>query len=86
VLDRARPAFEKAPVDMLAQVLYAIKQLTYIDVKAATGSVEGPTINLQTLASRDLIEIDRDLGICAVPLYDFSEADWLVPTVYAIRT
>jgi hypothetical protein len=74
----AAKAFEMVPLDILSQVLYIIKQLTYLDISMAPTAVGNAFqhVNLDSLAHQDLMQSDREVGICPLPLYSFSETDW----------
>jgi hypothetical protein len=72
-------AFEVVPLDILSQILYIIRQLTYVDIKMVATEAGERTldyIDLATLATQDLMTSDREVGVCPLPLYTFKDADW----------
>jgi hypothetical protein len=71
--------FNMVPLDILSQILFVIRQLTYIDVQMAvtdTGGQQLQHLDLTSLATRDLMKPDRDAGVCPLPLYMFTDEDW----------
>jgi hypothetical protein len=81
VLHMAKRPFDQVPLSLLPQFLNAFRQLTLIDwqnIQDATDKtkIQDVVIDLRTLAQTDLLDADRGLGICAVPLYAFQETDW----------
>jgi hypothetical protein len=70
-------AFQIVPLDILSQVLYSIRQLTYVDVQMAVNAVTGQQelqhFDVSGLASQDLMRLDREVGVCPLPLYTHSQ-------------
>jgi hypothetical protein len=73
-----KPLFETASKIRLpfsVQVMDVVEQLTSLDWKSSTLSMEGFLITLFSMTTLDSTSADRRLGICPIPLYEFSEAD-----------
>ena len=72
--------FEMVSLNILSQILYVIKQLTYIDLEMASTEIgrQIKHVNLDRLARQDLMQVDREVGVCPLPLYSFSETDWQI--------
>ncbi len=62
------------------QILAAIQELALLDWQAIRESFgqdpPSPIIPLTNLLTRDSMAIDRQNGICPLPLYEFTENDW----------
>ena len=72
-------AFSIVPLDILSQIFFVIRQLTFIDVQMAitdTGEQQFQHLDLANLAKRDLMKPDREVGVCPLPLYTFTDEDW----------
>lgn len=79
ILAAGKLAYENVPLDMLAQVLNVVKQFTLIEVqKAVETTPDNLVLNFSKLASSDLNELDRELGVCAIPIYQFGDEDWKI--------
>jgi hypothetical protein len=79
-------SFEAAPLNVTSQILEIMQQLGKIRVEtideiSQASSTENPVstkklvLHLERLMSTDPTEDDRQLGICAVPLYGFSPSE-----------
>lgn len=72
--------FDIVPLDIISQILYTIKQLSYIQIAtiadAAGRTVFSGNLDLSNLAAQDLTQLDREVGVCPLPLYAFGEEDW----------
>jgi hypothetical protein len=67
------------PLDILSQIMFVIRQLTYIDVQMAItdiGEQQLQHLDLANLATRGLMKPDREVGVCPLPLYTFTDEDW----------
>jgi hypothetical protein len=51
------------------QIINAIKQLSLLDFYIIDDKVS--TVGLRDLAQYDVLELDRQFGVCGLPLYDF---------------
>ncbi|MDE2230230.1 MAG: hypothetical protein KGL11_14475 [Alphaproteobacteria bacterium] len=72
-------AFKNAPLDVLSQIHYALRQLTLHDVlKSALGFTrpDSQPLDLVKLCTVDPMAADREMGVCALPLFDLQESDW----------
>lgn len=80
VLSSAVKSFDLVPLDILSQVLYIIKQLTYLELEKIANTagevVFSGDVDLSNLAAQDLTQVDREVGVCPLPLYAFEEDDW----------
>lgn len=77
-------AFQFASLNLVASWMEVIKQLSFIELETISEKSpdekpkvynilsKGQTIRLGKLIALDPVEIDRQLGICSVPLYDLS--------------
>jgi hypothetical protein len=76
-----KPLFEtatKVHLPFSVQVMDIVEQITNLDWKStflANPSVEGFLGTLLSTVSLDSSEADRRLGICPIPLYEFSETE-----------
>lgn len=80
-LDPILRGFKYADLNVLAQILQAIQQLATIEVVHEKSDVDGKTsstvsLRLDSLTNYDPIQKDREVGICPVPLYEFSEDEY----------
>jgi hypothetical protein len=66
-----------ATLNWVAQVMQVVQQLSMIDIEidGGQGSNSGGMIRFEKLANLDPIELDRHLGVCPIPLYEFDPAD-----------
>ncbi len=71
--------FEWATVDLVAAWQDVIMQLSHLAIEppSANSGLKAivPSIRLGPLVALDPAEVDRQLGNCVVPLYDFTESD-----------
>lgn len=75
---RMAAAFKAASPHVVSQIVQVIQQLALIDynvagVKKEKGHSEPAPFGLARLVDADLTERDRELGVCALPLYDLTE-------------
>jgi hypothetical protein len=77
-----KPLFEtatKVRLPFSVQVMDIVEQVTNLDWKSsflATPTLEGFLGTLLSMKTLDSAAADRRLGICPIPLYEFSEADY----------
>jgi hypothetical protein len=77
-----KPLFEtasKVQLPVSVQVMDIVEQVTNLDWQSsflATPTLEAFVSTLLSITSLDSAAADRRLGICPIPLYDFSEADY----------
>jgi hypothetical protein len=72
-----------ASLNILATVKEMIQQLALVEIETKPSQrqdeLEGPTVmptlHLSRLMALDPVEVDRRMGVCSVPLYDFSPAE-----------
>jgi hypothetical protein len=73
-------AFEKTPLPAVTQIMDIVQQISNLDwaasMSAISGGMKDASIPLARLRHIDNLETDRKNGICALPLYEFSENDW----------
>jgi hypothetical protein len=73
-------SFQHLSLPPLNQILAAVQQAAMLDWSgignALKGSPEDIVIPLAGLLQIDSMAVDRAHGICPIPLYEFSEADW----------
>jgi hypothetical protein len=74
-------AWRNAALPTFTQIMDAINQLSYVDwrtvgEKIQANSQETGIIDISLLGEIDNTKIDREHGICPIPLYEFEEADW----------
>lgn len=82
IFEPAGRALRVAPISVLSQIVQMIQQLAMIDFSPATipsdttpdGTAKELLLNFERLATADPTRADRDLGICPLPLFEFSEA------------
>lgn len=64
----------------ITQMLSFLQQCSRLDwrqiISALTPNSEDQYISLDRVLRLDTMEIDRQFGVCPIPLYEFSEADW----------
>jgi hypothetical protein len=72
--------FQKITLPIVNQILAAIQELALLDWQAIAESYKqspaSPIIPLTNLLTRDSMAVDRQHGICPLPLYEFTEKDW----------
>ncbi|MGA7383347.1 MAG: hypothetical protein WBW81_01205 [Methylocella sp.] len=72
--------FQKITLPIVNQILAGIQQLALLDWQAIAESYKqsptSPIIPLTNLLTRDSMAVDRQHGICPLPLYEFTENDW----------
>lgn len=79
-------AIDYASVDIVAAFQDAIRQLSHLQLEPPTltsgpttatdaAGAQIPTLKLGPLLALDPAEIDRQMGVCSVPLYEFSDAE-----------
>jgi hypothetical protein len=73
--------FKKLPMPAISQLISVVQQLIYFDwsqiwhgdIRTETG-----VVSLGPLAKLDNLTIDREFGVCPIPLYELKEPDWNV--------
>jgi hypothetical protein len=64
----------------LTQITGVIQRLGYLDwtqvLEATNVGTDSPKLSFAKLREMDNMAIDRQHGICALPLYELSENDW----------
>lgn len=83
-LQPIKSAFQSSAVDTVALIIEAIRQLALVDYKTlsvgplgADGKPSGDLqMNLEALAGTDPTKVDRDLGVCPIPLFAFAESEF----------
>ncbi|TAJ84624.1 hypothetical protein [Reyranella sp.] len=72
-------ALAHAPIPALVQLTDVLQQARFLDwnrIITAFKDTVGTPVSLEALRRFDTIEVDRQHGVCAVPLYEFEENDW----------
>jgi hypothetical protein len=76
-------AFKNAKLDRLNQILSAVQQITFLDWEDIHHSVargkppgENLVISLKNLLTHDTMAVDRNSGVCPIPLYELTGEDW----------
>jgi hypothetical protein len=69
-----------ASLNLVAVWKDVIQQLSLIEIEPhpralPDGKTVAPTLHLRKLVALDPAEVDRSLGVCSLPLYEFSESD-----------
>ncbi|MGO9944420.1 MAG: hypothetical protein ACLPIC_16880 [Rhodoblastus sp.] len=71
---------KNAAVPILPQILSVISQAAYIDWKSLFDSLntedDNKIFSLAPLINLDIMGMDREHGICPIPLYEFGGDDW----------
>ncbi len=78
---KMKQADEIVSIPAVNQIIAVIRQLAAFDWMGTLEKVSkrknaNPTIALNVFRGSDLMVEDRTLGLCAVPLYEWSETDW----------
>jgi hypothetical protein len=72
--------FQQISLPPLTQIMGVIQQFGYLDwkqvVEAADVGTNAPKLSFAKLREMDNMAIDREHGICPLPLYELSENDW----------
>jgi hypothetical protein len=72
--------FQNITLPIVNQILAAIHQLALLDWQAIMEGFKqdppSPIIPLTNLLTMDSMAVDRQHGICPLPLYEFTENDW----------
>lgn len=80
IIDPIASSFKHLNLPPLNQVLAAVQQAALLDWsvigEALKDKPESVIIPLAGLLTVDSMAVDRDHGVCPIPLYEFSEADW----------
>ena len=75
------------PMGLITQIVQALQQIAHLDLRSAGGGIgishflkdisekNLPIVGLERLAAHDALTLDRELGICGIPLYKLSEED-----------
>ncbi|WP_315825837.1 MULTISPECIES: hypothetical protein [unclassified Bradyrhizobium] len=80
VVQPAVLAFKHVTLPTLNQIMDVIQQAANLDwsgiFENLTNGNDDPTISFERLLQIDNTAIDREYGVCPVPLYEFSPVDW----------
>lgn len=80
LLDPIAASFKHLNLPPLNQILAAVQQMAMLDWKEIENQVKtnpaGIVVPLANLLTTDSAAIDRQHGICPLPLYEFTEGDW----------
>ncbi len=72
--------FENVSIPALSQIIDIIQQFSYLDwpkmLEEVSKNPANFMISINRLMNIDSLAIDRDHGVCPLPLYEFTEADW----------
>jgi hypothetical protein len=73
-------AFKNVALPAFSQIVDVLQQLSLLDWDGITAAVQqdgdAPILSLVKLFEIDNMAIDRQHGICPIPLYDFKAPDW----------
>lgn len=70
-------AFKHVTLPTIIQIVDVIQQAAYLDWNQVLESIKtGPSISFEKLLEIDNTAVDRQHGVCPIPLYEFSESDW----------
>jgi hypothetical protein len=73
-------AFKSARISAVKQVISAAQQLANLDWEkiliSKDHSASGPAFSLRSLLPIDSLREDLQLGVCPIPLFELTEADW----------
>jgi hypothetical protein len=77
----ARLALQHVTLPIINQLVGAVQQLSYVDWNQVIQSFsadnkENASVSFEGLTTFDNMAIDRQFGVCAIPLYEFTEGDW----------
>ncbi len=84
-IDPIRTAFKHVTLPTLSQIVSVVHQAAYFDWKGTfeelkvqneLKALSSGTISLESLAVLDNMKVDREYGLCPIPLYEFNEQDW----------
>ncbi len=78
VIFPALGAFDRASVDVVAAIQDGISQLSRLEFLGSSAAQDDPdavVLRLGQLAALDPAEVDRRLGVCSIPLYEFTDAE-----------
>lgn len=80
-LDPIFRGFKYADLNVMSQILQAIQQLAKIEIVHEKSSPDGKasgtvSFKLDSLTNFDPTQKDREVGICPVPMYEFSEGEY----------
>jgi hypothetical protein len=77
-LHSAVRALSHVPLPALSQIVDVLQQLACLDWKQffESASEDDPRISFAPLRDIDNMAVDRQHGICPVPLYEFQDRDW----------
>ena len=72
--------FTNVTLPGMTQIVDVTQQAAYLDwnqvLTATVKNPENPTLFFAKLTEIDNLAIDRQHGICPIPLYEFTEQDW----------
>lgn len=64
------------PIGQIVDVLQQAAQLDWDRIVSSMSEGGAKVVSLEKLRQYDTIAVDRDHGVCAIPLYEFGEKDW----------
>ena len=77
---RFSKAIQNVSLPTLTQILSLVQQASYLDWNAIANSFgenpSNPLVSLAGMLALDSLAVDRAHGVCAIPLYEFTETDW----------
>lgn len=80
LMQPAALAFKHVTLPTMNQIMDVVQQAAYLDWAQIFGSMtednKDPSISFERLMQIDNTAIDREYGVCPVPLYEFSPDDW----------